>query len=187
MVSFVWEICSILRIWQHWMIGVFTHGADWSIRTCSLNMVKVLGGFIEQTLFLYLGIFWCLVTNICNEMFIYFLLFVLFQFWNSSQRNGWRLQSFGDVRFSRRNRFLKQNQPFNSRPHTYFQSRSQCNCQRMKLNLQLFEGTPQYYYCILHSQYIEYLANFFLYLLAEKSITEYLAVLWHSTLLTSMK
>ena len=120
MVSFVWEICSILGIWQHWMIGVFTHGADWSIRTCSLNMVKVLGGFIEQTLFLYLGIFWCLVTNICNEMFIYFLLFVLFQFWNSSQRNGWRLQSFGDVRFSRWNRFLKQNQPFNSRPHTYF-------------------------------------------------------------------
>ena len=120
-------------------------------------------------------------------LFIQFLLFVLFQFWNSSQRNGGRLQSFGDVRFSRWNRFLKQNQPFNSRPHTYFQSRSQCNCQRMKLNLQLFEGNPQYYYCILHSQYIEYLANFFLYLLAEKSITEYLAVLWHSTLLTSMK
>ena len=176
------------------MIGVVTKGTDRSIRTCSLNMVKVLGGFNEQTLFLYLGIFWCSVTNICNEMkclFIYlinhFLLFVLFQFWNSSQRNGWRLQSFGDVRFSRWNRFLKQNQPFNSRPHTYFQSRSQCNCQRMKLNLQLFEGNPQYYYCILHSQYIEYLANFFLYLLAEKSITEYLAVLWHSTLLTSMK
>ena len=85
--------------------------------------------------------------HFCNEMFIYlfiYLLFVLFQFWNSSQRNGWRLQSFGDVRFSRWNRFLKQNQPFNSRPHTYFQSRSQCNCQRMKLNLQLFEGNPQW-------------------------------------------
>ena len=125
----------------------------------------------------YLGI-WYLVTNIFNEMFIYFLLFVLFQFWNSSQRNGWRLQSFGDVRFSRRNRFLKQNQPFNSRPHTYFQSRSQCNCQRMKQNLQFFEGNPQYY-CILHSQYIVPGQFFFLYLLAEKSITKYLAVLWH--------
>jgi hypothetical protein len=45
-------------------------GADPSIRTCSLNMV--LDGFIEQTLFLYFGIFWCLVTNICNEMFFIF-------------------------------------------------------------------------------------------------------------------
>merc|ERR1719483_874484 len=48
---------------------------------------------------------------------------------------------------------------------------------RMKQNLQLFEGNPQYYYCILHSQYIVPGQFFFLYLLAEKSITKYLAVL----------
>ena len=72
------------------------------------------------------------------------MCFIIFQVGNSCQCHGGRLESFSDVRFSRWNRFLKQNQPFNSRPHTYFQSRSQCNCQRMKLNLQLFEGNPQW-------------------------------------------
>ena len=41
----------------------------------------------------------------------------------------------------------------------------------MKQNLQFFEGNPQYYYRILHSQYIVPGQFFFLYLLAEKSIT----------------
>ena len=48
----------------------------------------------------------------------------------------------------------------------------------MKQNLQLFEGNPQYYYCILQLSVHRVPGQFFfLYLLDEKSITEYLAVL----------